>query len=87
MEYTQFLVMWNSVRGLTWKRYLQSQVTCEYCPDIIWTTYLLDYFGSAFDIGQTYYDEFLGIILYHPIQISGTQCYVLWEVVAMEVVC
>ena len=44
----------------------ESWTTCEYCPDVIWTTYLLDPFSQSFDIGHTYRGEFLGIILHPP---------------------
>ena len=41
-----------------------SSATPDYCPDIIWTTYLLELFGSAFDIRQTDCSEFWGMVLW-----------------------
>ena len=45
------------------KKFLKSRATHEYCPDVIWTVYLSNFFDSAFDIGQTDCAEFSGIIL------------------------
>ena len=56
---------------------LESLAISEYCPDVIWTTYLLDPFGLAFDIGQTYCGEFSGIVPYPSIQVFWSQCYAL----------
>ena len=63
----------------------RSWATCEYCPDVIWTSYLWNPFGKAFDIGQIYCGKFLDIFLYPPIQVSLSRCYALWVVVAIEV--
>ena len=46
MEYAQFLAPLNSVGGGLDTEEIppESQVTCEYYPDVIWTTYILDPF-------------------------------------------
>ena len=49
----------------------ESQAAREYCPDIICITLLFYFISHAFDIGQTYCGEILGIILYHPTQSLG----------------
>ena len=59
----------------------ESHAIPEYC-----TTYLLNPFGKIFDIGQTICGEFWGTVLCCSIQISWSQCYAVWVIVAMEVV-
>lgn len=45
MEYTQFLVMFTSERGLVWRDISVVKLFFEYCSNVVWTVNLLNFFG------------------------------------------
>ena len=80
--YTQFLVMLNSVGGLTRKRYhrrvepLVNIVLMSYG-----LTYPLDPFGYAFDIGQTYCGEFSTLTFFQSWFLRDDNVVFFWIII------